>query len=143
MLTLTNRGPGPRGILTSLSFIVIMLLAVPGCRSGAGVRPAGKTTRTATGFQAHLKIENRASRAERITVRIDSSTAFDGTLQPRGVATPAAIELSRGWHRITTSGSSGVKHQAVVTGDQEQWLLIRRDPGKPEGFGIHVTGRPN
>ena len=124
------------------SLVTIVLLVGGGCRSGGGGKLVGRW-RAGSGNAAHLKIENRAAETERIVVRIDNRTVYDDRLPPRGVATPPPVELSRGWHRIGTSGSSGATHQAVVRGDQEQWLLIRRDPLKPEGFGIHVTGRPN
>ena len=134
--------PRPAPLLDACCILVALsCLMLSGCRSGTGMNRAAPPP--VDGFPAHLKVENRAMLAERIVVRVDGRTVFDATLSPRGVATPGAVPLSRGWHRVSTSGSSGLTHQALVTGDQEQWLLIRRDPRKAEGFGIHVTGRPN
>jgi hypothetical protein len=49
--------------------------------------------------------------------------------------------VTRGWHTVVCSSARG-RNQAQVEGNRDKWILIRRDPGKREGFGIHISEVP-
>jgi hypothetical protein len=86
----------------------------------------------------HFTVENHSRVKDRLSVTMDGAQIANAELRP-GEKSDYQIPAPIGWHMIRTASSSGSSHQAIVQADREKWILIRREPGKNEGIGFHVT----
>lgn len=119
----------------------VMAISIVGCRRAKEVvlkPPAPPMQQAADTVAFHFTMENRGRQAESISVVIDGVATAQHLLKPRE-SKSFSVPVRKGWHMIQTRSTSGVAHQAMVQGDKEKWILVRRDPSKPEGFGVHVT----
>ncbi len=118
--------------------VALGLVLLPGCRGGRRPVPCPRTETP----NLHLRVANRAARGERIEVQLDGRTIWNGEIAGGHSAAPVSLRATAGWHRMTTRTSGGATHQAMIQCEREKWVLVQRDPRKPEGVAVHITEYP-
>ncbi|MBX7247239.1 MAG: hypothetical protein K1X53_17205 [Candidatus Sumerlaeaceae bacterium] len=124
-----------------LASLLLAVISFSGCRSS--IRSKGKSapSRPTSSGNLHVYVGNRGNSPEIFTVKIDGKTYYQGpATSQRQHAFDAT--LKPGWHRIESITASGLHHTAMLEADREKWVLINRDPAKPEGVGVHINESP-